>query len=185
MRRALTVVLVLIAGVLGGLVVGEVTHQGRQLERVLDENDELRAVDQALRDQLVQAGEDPNVDLPPGEPGDRGPQGEPGEDGRTPACWFTAGQCQGAQGPAGATGAAGPMGPAGPIGPPGVNGTDGVDGAPGPSGPPGPQGEPGLPGPPGPQGEPGPSCPVGYSLQPDTVRGDEVLLCTLDPVPEP
>lgn len=87
----------------------------------------------------------------------------------------------------------------GPPGPPGPAGADSA--VPGPAGPAGPAGpgpsdeqvaaavtaycdaRNGCTGPQGPQGEPGPSCPEGYSLQPSTVRGDDVVVCTREPEP--
>jgi hypothetical protein len=117
--------------------------------------DELSVGLDAVREQVIAAGQIPAApaakeitdDLPPlpqpGERGDPGQQGEQGEQG-----------LQGLPGPAGPVGPVGPVGPAGPAGPEG------------PAGPAGPQGEPGedstVPGPTGLTG------PAGADGQPPT-----------------
>lgn len=165
--RAVWLVAVLVVGILVGSVVGTVIGQGHDLNRANRERAGLASDVSALRSQLLALGEKPKVG-PPGDRGDtgdrgeRGERGRPGRDGRdgvdgiTPACVFLPGEC------------VGPAGPAGPQGAAGVDGQDGTDGV------------AGAPGPAGPQGPPGSSCPDGYSLQPDTLRGNDVMVCTKD-----
>lgn len=149
MRRLGYALVVLAVGVLLGLVVGEVVAQGNRLDRTRSElahaeadRQALAADQEALRDQLIDLGEEPVVGPAgvPGEPGERGPMGPPGRDGRD-----------------GQDGAPGPAGPQGEQGPAGVDGVDGAQGPQGEPGPTGPEGLPGEPGPQGPQGEPGPA----------------------------
>jgi len=110
----------------------------------------------ALREQVLELGEDPVVDSVPTDPVDRPRDGIDGEDGRdgkdgsdaTPAQIAAAvaqycavnGGCIGAKGD------------------PGLDGTDGTDGV---------DGTPGAPGAdsttPGPAGPPGPTCPEGFT----------------------
>lgn len=130
----------------------------------------LRSDITTLRAQLFDLGETPKVGPAgnrgdrgdTGDRGERGERGRPGRDGRdgvdgiTPACWFLPSQC---------------VGPAGRDGKDGLNGTNGVDGT---------DGKDGTNGVDGKDGQPGPSCPAGYSLQPSTIRGDDVLVCTRD-----
>lgn len=157
-----------------GLLLGSAMASIWQLRHDFEQAQEDRA---ALRAQVLDLGETPVAPGPAGERGDEGPpgpQGERGRDGRdgvdgeSPACLFEPGRC------------VGPAGPAGPQGPAGRDGVDGQDGTPGEPGPAGEQGPAGPAGPQGPQGEPGPDCPDGYSLQPDLLRGEEVLVCTRD-----
>ena len=164
---------VLVVGLLLGSAMASIWQLRQDFEQAQEDRDALRA-------QVVDLGETPVAPGPAGETGDQGPpgpRGEPGRDGRdgrdgeSPPCLLLPSQC---------------VGPAGPQGPAGEDGADGQDGAPGEQGPAGPAGEPGPAGPEGPQGpagpqgEPGPSCPEGYSLQPDLLRGEEVLVCTRD-----
>lgn len=143
---------------------------------------------QALYDQLLALGEEPEGDNPAqvvtgptgpaGQPGTQGPRGERGATGATgatgasgepgapgapgePGSDGTPGQT-GAQGEPGVPGVQGPAGPAGAQGTPGV---DGAAGESGPAGPQGPAGPTGPAGPPGPMGPAGASCPDGYSFQ--------------------
>lgn len=173
MIRPVRVVLVVLAVLVPSLLLGA------GLVWVTTELEDGRRDRDVLREQLLDLGETPRVG-PAGEPGTigdigpRGPAGRDGDDGRdgrdgrdgiTPACWFEATQCRGV---------------AGAPGPAGVDGRDGVDGMDGASGVPGP------PGPAGASGPPGPTCPAGYSLQPDRIRGEDVMVCTRDdpdPVP--
>lgn len=117
-----------------------------------------------LKAQIEAEGEEPapgpDYDLLRGEDGKDGRDGRPGLDGITPACWFLESQCVGAQGEPGVT-------PdcwfteskcVGPPGPPGADST--------------------VEGPPGPPGPAGASCPPGYTFQPDTIKGDDVMVCT-------
>lgn len=155
---------VAVASLVLGLAVSSFVDLRNDFERA-DRRAESRAEDvDALRSQLIELGETPDVETPArgetGEVGERGPRGDTGEQGEP-----------GQIGPQGPPGPVGSQGPAGPAGADGVPGADGADGAPGPAGP---AGETGPPGP------AGPSCPEGYSLQPDVIRGDEVLLCTRD-----
>lgn len=160
-RRAVGVLIVVVALVVAGLVVlairlahgqGDARHELRAgLEQAARDRAEFRsdladqraALAEANR-RLVDAGRRP-VAAPPSSqtPGPAGPRGEPGSSGEP-----------GAPGEPGAAGSAGPVGPAGPAGPPGPTG------APGPQGEPGAQGEQG---PPGPQGVPGTVTPGTYS----------------------
>ncbi len=123
--------------------------------------DELATGQQALREQLLEQGIEPDVPAPTetvreiiretgatgatGATGEQGVAGRDGRDGTTPACWFEEAQCVGPQGPAGEDG---------------TNGVDGRDGA--DSTVPGPQGPAGEPGADGQDGAPGPACPAGY-----------------------
>lgn len=159
---ALWALVVLVGGVLLGAVVGEVIDLGRSLDQANRERAVMAADVETLRDQVRELGGIPDVG-PAGErgaEGDRGARGPAGRDGRD-----------------GVDGEPGPAGPAGAQGADGSDGQDGVDGAPGATGP---QGEPG---PAGPQGEPGPagaSCPDGFHFEADTIRGDDVMVCTSD-----
>lgn len=165
----LWIVGMLVTALLIGLAVSSFLDLRSDFEQANDEAASRADDVEALRSQLIALGETPDVETPArgetGEQGERGPQGIAGRDGAA-----------GPAGPVGATGPAGEQGPAGPEGPAGPAGADGAAGVPG---------EPGPPGPAGPQGPAGPNCPSGYSLQPDTIRGDEVLLCTRDPQPTP
>ena len=113
----------------------------------------------ALRDQLIDAGEDPVV-TPPAEadhsPGilapSPGPQGPRGAAGRS----VTAEEIAAAVAAFCASNAC--LGPQGLTGPPGATGSQG---APGMQGPPG---EQGATGPTGAAGAPGPACPDGYAI---------------------
>lgn len=104
-----------------------------------------RACEQAAQVQATPA---------PAAPRD-GRDGRNGTDGKTPPCYFEAGQCRGIDGPNGSDG---------------TNGTNGRDGADGQDGrPPACQSEPdqcrGAAGATGPAGPPGPTCPEGYELR--------------------
>lgn len=119
----------------------------------------------ALRDQLIDAGEDPvvtppsNTDLPQGipapvvSPGPQGPRGLQGFAGRS----VTASELAAAVTEYCATGEC--------VGPAGATGTPGADGE-SITGPPGPQGPAGesVVGPQGPSGPAGPACPDGYAI---------------------
>jgi hypothetical protein len=161
-NRLLFLLAVLIVGILLGSVVSEVLEQGQQLDQMTDDRSALATDVEVLRDQLIRLGETPDAGPPePGERGDtgeRGPAGRDGLDGR-----------DGIDGVDGLPGAVGPAGPAGETGATGATGDPGPQGEPGPMGPQGPA---------GPQGEPGTTCPSGYALQPDTIHGEDVLICT-------
>jgi hypothetical protein len=119
----------------------------------------------ALRDQLIDAGEDPvvtppaNADMhsgisaPAPSPGPQGPRGLPGSAGRS----VTAAEIAEAVAEYCATGAC--VGPTGATGAPGADG-DSVVGPQGPQGPPGES----IVGPQGAAGPAGPACPEGYSV---------------------
>jgi hypothetical protein len=103
---------------------------------------------------------------PPGAQGAVGPAGLPGPPG-----------------PSGASGVPGPSGPSGPAGPSGAQGATGASGAPGADGATGAPGPPGPSGAPGAAGSPGPACPTGYTLAPETIHGNNALVCEQVPSP--
>lgn len=157
MRRHAAVWLVVAAVALAGALLGW------GIGWIVNELEQLRDDNRTLYAQLESHNIEPDVDAPPGEPGspgEQGPEGEKGERGEPGrdakpltdeqiAVAFRAFMADRplARGPAG------------------EDGQDGADGAPGPQGPA------------GTQGPAGPSCPTGYTLQPDTLRGDDVLIC--------
>lgn len=158
-QRITTAVIVIMqtAAILGVLVLGVAVAQ-------------LAAVNQALREQVVDLGHKPVAGPvigeagkdgaigPAGPAGPAGPRGDPGEKGET-----------------GATGATGAAGPAG------ANGVDGQTGATGDPGPAGPQGEPGPAGPQGPAGASGPTCPDTYTATPVWVSAADAAGATPAP----
>lgn len=159
---SLLVIVLVAVGVLASVWVQ------RDNEELRGENRDLHAVVGALSAQVEGLGGEPLVDAPPlqGIEGERGAEGRDGRDGRngidggpglTPPCYFAPTQCVGAPGRDGIDG---------------QDGTDGVDGA-----------DSTVPGPKGDKGDPGPAgtpCPEGYSWQTDTLRGDDVVVCTRD-----
>ena len=168
----LAVAMLAVGAMLAVVVVLMVLRLGDRVESTEAEMRDLAAAYEKARER--QPGLPPaediveGVELPPSVQGERGPAGRDGRDavavdgidgrdgadGFTPPCYFLPTQCVGADGRDG------------------VDGTDGRDGADG--------ADSTVPGPKGDQGDPGAPCPEGYSWQPDTLKGDEVLVCTKD-----
>lgn len=73
---------VLVVGILLGAVVGEVVDQGRNLDEATADRRALASDVEVLRDQVASLGAEPEVGPPtPGERGEPGEQGERGERG--------------------------------------------------------------------------------------------------------
>jgi hypothetical protein len=168
-----------IAGMLAAaLLIGLAVSSFLDLRNDFDRADALaaaRAHDvEALRSQLIALGETPDVETPArGETGEQGPPGEDGQDGEDAtfdqiaaavASWFFANP---------------PVDQPDPDDPeiqdPEIQDDEVQDAE---------IQDPEVQDPEVDDPDPdSPPCPSGYSLQPDVIRGDEVLLCTRDPQP--